>query len=369
MSTCPLFAGPVYDSLDSALGPPNQLEQQQQQQPQQLETINPSQASPSSSAPPLSPKPYLHTNVQYQDYQSFSIAPSPSALASTSAPTSQPQRSVSGCTGSCGSSSASASSSKNSAQKSTPNSCSSAHVSPKLESPTVPPLQFDRRSRSVERDMEDLLGGGHFGSYISQQQQQSLSANPTTYAHDSLSNIGSPSNSASPPADDEGHSHEQITPFISKLVHILNHPEHQRFIRWNAAGDAFVFAHTRTELQDIFARLFRHSNCHSFVRQLNIYGFQRLTTLQLLTAIETPTASHFVDPTSYPDSPLSAADFSGFTHPLFFRDRPGQPCDLSCIKPRTKPKRKSAPATASADEAVAPPKPAKSRRKTARDSS
>lgn len=56
----------------------------------------------------------------------------------------------------------------------------------------------------------------------------------------------------------------------SQLAHLLNHSEYSEVIRWNREGTAFTFAHGSAELLTVFSRFFRHSNVHSFVRQLNI---------------------------------------------------------------------------------------------------
>ncbi|GAA5855154.1 hypothetical protein JCM8547_002402 [Rhodosporidiobolus lusitaniae] len=119
--------------------------------------------------------------------------------------------------------------------------------------------------------------------------------------------------------------HETTTPFMSKLHFLLNNPEFQEVIRWNAAGNAFVFAQTTQELAGALGRVFRHSSSHSFARQLNIYDFKRMTQLELHTAVESA---------PFPGSILTSADFAGFSHPLFFRDTPELTCNLAKIKPK-----------------------------------
>ncbi|GAA5888825.1 hypothetical protein JCM6882_002867 [Rhodosporidiobolus microsporus] len=126
---------------------------------------------------------------------------------------------------------------------------------------------------------------------------------------------------------DEGEEPRQdiVTPFMSKLHLLLSNPEYNEVIRWNADGTAFMFAQSTQELSDAFSKVFRHGNSHSFVRQLNIYDFKRLTSLELHAAVES---------NPHPGSPLTSADFAGFAHPLFFRDQPNNICDLSKIKPK-----------------------------------
>lgn len=78
------------------------------------------------------------------------------------------------------------------------------------------------------------------------------------------------SHSPSPAMHDPAARPEVATPFISKLYSLLNSPEHRGVIHWTLDGRGFIFAHTKQELLDAFAQFFRHSNVHSFVRQLNI---------------------------------------------------------------------------------------------------
>ncbi|GAA6063913.1 hypothetical protein JCM10212_003531 [Sporobolomyces blumeae] len=118
---------------------------------------------------------------------------------------------------------------------------------------------------------------------------------------------------------------ETTTPFMSKLSYLINNGEFRNVIRWNSDGTSFVFAHQAEEFADCLSRVFRHSNSHSFVRQLNIYDFKRLSALELHAAFAS---------VPVPDSKLSSSDFAGFSHPLFFRPTTDRPCDLSKIKPK-----------------------------------
>ncbi|GAA6016779.1 hypothetical protein JCM10207_003249 [Rhodosporidiobolus poonsookiae] len=127
-------------------------------------------------------------------------------------------------------------------------------------------------------------------------------------------------------------SAESTTPFISKLYHLLNNPVYSDVIRWSGDGKSILYVHTSKRLLDTLSRFFRHSNLHSFSRQLNIYAFVRLNTAQLLSTLERSPAS----PQAAEPACTAASEYSGFTHPLFYRDSDpgGAPCDLSRIKPQ-----------------------------------
>ncbi|GAA5937520.1 hypothetical protein JCM3775_001254 [Rhodotorula graminis] len=162
----------------------------------------------------------------------------------------------------------------------------------------------------------------------------------------------------SPTSTDEEES-EVVTPFISKLSYLLQHPEFEPWVRWDSSGQYLLVAHTKPHLLQILERFFRHTVTSSFIRQLNIYGFRRASTAQLLNILD---STSFASCVTLPDGTLetfSAADYSAFGNPLFWRSVPGgPPCRLGALKPITKergPRNRNKKAQAAA--AVAPPPP------------
>ncbi|KWU46907.1 hypothetical protein RHOSPDRAFT_31729 [Rhodotorula sp. JG-1b] len=146
----------------------------------------------------------------------------------------------------------------------------------------------------------------------------------------------SPLPSETSPTTGESGNEERVespTPFINKLHFLLSSPEYD-CIRWTADGRSFVFAASSPELITAFAQVFRHRNTNSFVRQLNIYNFKRLSGIELSDALAG-------------SAPNATSEYTGFTHSLFFRDAPGRRCDLGKIKP-TKGKHYSAARRSSA---------------------
>nr|GMD93084.1 heat stress transcription factor B-2A-like [Ipomoea batatas] len=66
-------------------------------------------------------------------------------------------------------------------------------------------------------------------------------------------------------------------PFLTKTYDILEEEDEKRIVSWNAHGDGFV-VWSPTEFSDhMLPRYFKHNNFSSFVRQLNTYGFKKVT--------------------------------------------------------------------------------------------
>ncbi|WFD34046.1 hypothetical protein MCUN1_000874 [Malassezia cuniculi] len=139
--------------------------------------------------------------------------------------------------------------------------------------------------------------------------------------------------------------------FISKLWHLMSHPElYGRYIHWSEGGDVIIIKSephiSAAFASNVLPKLFKHGNNASFVRQLNLYGFQRVPSSRMLTPAElhaaaTRSSGH---PRERTGGFSTASDLYGthsaFAHPRFRR---GEEAWLSSMRPRSskKPKKSS----------------------------
>ena len=71
-----------------------------------------------------------------------------------------------------------------------------------------------------------------------------------------------------------------LSPFISKLRFLLNCTKHQDAIHWSSDGRSIVITNVEVFKQSVLdndAEMFKTKNFTSFVRQLNLYGFRKVT--------------------------------------------------------------------------------------------
>lgn len=66
------------------------------------------------------------------------------------------------------------------------------------------------------------------------------------------------------------------TVFINKLYDLLENKDLDDLIWWAANGESFLIRPSESFSQNL-AHYFKHTNITSFVRQLNIYGFHKIS--------------------------------------------------------------------------------------------
>ena len=71
-----------------------------------------------------------------------------------------------------------------------------------------------------------------------------------------------------------------ITAFLTKLWALVNDSSCDDLIAWDSSGGSFhVFDQSRFA-REILPRYFKHNNFASFIRQLNMYGFRKMSTIE-----------------------------------------------------------------------------------------
>jgi heat shock transcription factor len=69
-------------------------------------------------------------------------------------------------------------------------------------------------------------------------------------------------------------------PFLVKTYKVVEDPTTDGVISWNEYGTGFVVWQPAEFARDLLPTLFKHCNFSSFVRQLNTYGFRKVTTIR-----------------------------------------------------------------------------------------
>jgi len=69
---------------------------------------------------------------------------------------------------------------------------------------------------------------------------------------------------------------DKVAPFLIKLFEIVSSPASDNLVCWSDHGESFRIVDRTKFAQDVLPLYFKHDNLRSFIRQLNIYGFQRV---------------------------------------------------------------------------------------------
>lgn len=77
------------------------------------------------------------------------------------------------------------------------------------------------------------------------------------------------------------------TAFVHKLYQMLEDPTIQHLITWSSSEDSFLISPS-TDFSKVLATYFKHTNVSSFVRQLNMYGFHKVSDVFHTGSPETP---------------------------------------------------------------------------------
>ncbi|CAG8710007.1 19030_t:CDS:2 [Dentiscutata erythropus] len=70
---------------------------------------------------------------------------------------------------------------------------------------------------------------------------------------------------------------DTVSVFVAKLYQLLDGDEYKEYLTWNETGDVFVICNMDEFAQNVLPKFFKHCKFTSFVRQLNIYGFYRVS--------------------------------------------------------------------------------------------
>lgn len=77
-----------------------------------------------------------------------------------------------------------------------------------------------------------------------------------------------------------GENMSNIPAFLGKLWKMVNDPITVHLISWSAAGNSFIIQNQAQFWYELLPLYYKHNNMSSFVRQLNMYGFHKMSTIE-----------------------------------------------------------------------------------------
>ncbi|XP_004371561.1 heat shock factor protein 4 isoform X2 [Trichechus manatus latirostris] len=71
-----------------------------------------------------------------------------------------------------------------------------------------------------------------------------------------------------------------VPAFLGKLWALVGDPGTDHLIRWSPSGTSFLVSDQNRFAKEVLPQYFKHSNMASFVRQLNMYGFRKVVSIE-----------------------------------------------------------------------------------------
>ncbi|XP_072943098.1 heat shock factor protein-like isoform X2 [Epargyreus clarus] len=71
-----------------------------------------------------------------------------------------------------------------------------------------------------------------------------------------------------------------VPAFLGKLWKLVNDPETNHLISWSPGGKTFVIKNQAEIARELLPLYYKHNNMASFIRQLNMYGFHKITSVE-----------------------------------------------------------------------------------------
>ncbi|CEF66470.1 Heat shock factor (HSF)-type, DNA-binding domain and Winged helix-turn-helix DNA-binding domain-containing protein [Strongyloides ratti] len=98
---------------------------------------------------------------------------------------------------------------------------------------------------------------------------------------------------------------DRIPVFLTKLWSIVNDPDLNHIVEWDESGLSFHIQDSMAFSRDILPQYFKHNNLNSCIRQLNMYGFRKITAVDKKNITENQNLTNHLE----------------FFHNYFVRDR------------------------------------------------
>jgi hypothetical protein len=71
-----------------------------------------------------------------------------------------------------------------------------------------------------------------------------------------------------------------VPAFLAKLWKMVDNPETDLLISWTDSGNSFIIKNQAGFSRDLLPYYYKHSNMASFIRQLNMYGFHKVVSVE-----------------------------------------------------------------------------------------